>query len=33
VAGVQTYLSSTIDPKEKSALIVAISYFKKEEQQ
>ena len=30
---VRTYLTSTIDPKEKSVLIVAISYFKKEEQQ
>ena len=32
-ASIRTYLTSTIDPKEKSVLIVAISYFKKEEQQ
>jgi len=25
---VRTYLTSTIDPKEKAALVVAISYFK-----
>ena len=29
----RTYLTSTIDPKEKSALIVAISYFKKSNHQ
>jgi len=30
---VRTYLTSTIDPKEKSALLVAISYFENKEEQ
>ncbi|MDA1317327.1 MAG: hypothetical protein O3B87_04890 [bacterium] len=29
---VRTYLTSTIDPKEKSALIVASSHFKRKEE-
>jgi hypothetical protein len=30
---VRTYLTSTIDPKEKAALLVAIAHFKKEVEQ
>lgn len=30
---VRTYLTSTIDPKEKAALLAAIAHFRKEEEQ
>jgi len=33
VAGVRTYLTSQFDPNEKTALLIAISHFKKDVKQ